>query len=268
MAQPILVHAPLSQLLKPLHDIRDRDTASYREFLARLADDLKDRGMQVPILAYREGDKFRIIDGLTRFCAALLAMLETIPVLVYAEKPDEAALILGQLLANSMRRDNTVLELAAVYQDLKRLNGWNDATLARHVHASPGHVAKVLSISAKLCEPCKAMVASGELQVKAAYAISRIADHQLQLELAQKAKSGLLCAQGVEGEVARLISGKKPRTKPALVKVRLPGLMVIFTDCDTPKARVQVGQLDAGLAKLEKNQLPLQSLPQMLKPTA
>ncbi|OWK42374.1 ParB/RepB/Spo0J family partition protein [Fimbriiglobus ruber] len=206
---PTLVHVHLSELLQPLKDIRDRDTPEYREFLDRLAADLKARGMQVPILAYREGDKLRIIDGLTRFLAALLALLETVPVYVYAEKPNEAELILGQLLANSMRRDMTVLELAAVYLDLKKINNWNDSTLARHVHANASQVHKILAISTRLCEQCKAMVAAGDLAPRAAYAISRLADAAAQVCVAEKFKKDVLCAQGVEAEVTRLLAGSK-----------------------------------------------------------
>jgi hypothetical protein len=61
---PTLEHVHLSQLLHPSQDIRDRNTPEYREFFDRLVADIKVRGIQIPILAHREGEKLRIIDGL------------------------------------------------------------------------------------------------------------------------------------------------------------------------------------------------------------
>ncbi len=110
---PVFIQAHLAQLIPPLKDIRDRTEPNYRVHFDNMVADAKSRGIQVPIITFREGDRCRIIDGLTRYLAALMAQLDTVPVLVYPEKPSEAEIKLGTLLANSMRRDMKVLELAA-----------------------------------------------------------------------------------------------------------------------------------------------------------
>jgi ParB/RepB/Spo0J family partition protein len=204
-----------------LQDIRDRTTPEYEEFFKRLVPDVKARKVQIPVIAYRESEKFRLIDGLTRFLAAMLALLDDIPVLVYDEKPDEAAMVLGQLQCNAMRHDMTDLECAAVYQQLMQLNGWTPAQLWRELKVNPATGTKRLAISTKLCEHVKGLVASNKLAVRAAYAISRVSDVPTQIELADKFVAGALCVEGVEAEVNRILKGgKRPaKEKPIYLKI-------------------------------------------------
>jgi ParB/RepB/Spo0J family partition protein len=218
-----LAHVHLSTLLPPLQDIRDRDNAGYQEFFARLVADLKVRGMQVPILTHREGDKLRIIDGLTRYLAALLAMLDTVPALVFDEKPDQATLLIGQLQCNAMRHDMTDLEYAAVYQQLMKLNNWSPAELWRQLKVNPATGTKRLAISTKLTEQVKALVAEGKLAVRAAYAISRLQDIPTQIDLADQFVRGALCVEGVEAEVNRSLKGSKRPGKPKPLTLTIGG---------------------------------------------
>jgi ParB-like chromosome segregation protein Spo0J len=219
--RPTLVHVHPSQLLQPLLDIRDRSTTEYREFFDRLVADMKARGMQIPILAYWEADRPRILDGLTRYLAALPARLETVQVLVYAEKPDDSTLLLGQLQCNAMRMDMSDLEYASVYQQLMTLNKWSAAELWRQLKVNPATGTKRLAISTKLCEQLKALVGEGKLAVRAAYAISRIADVNTQIEVSDKFVRGALCVEGVEAEVNRILKGsKRPvKEKPIVFKI-------------------------------------------------
>jgi len=250
--KPTFLQAHLAMLLQPLQDIRDRTSRDHREFFDQLVADVKIRGVQVPIIAYREGDKLRIIDGLTRYLAALLALLDTVPALVYAEKPSEADLKLGMLLANSMRRDMKVLELAVIYQDLKRLNGWSDAELARNLHVSPSHVAKVLAISAKLCEPCRVMVSSGELAPRAAYAISRIADIATQINLAAQFKEGKLCVEGVEAKVVEILKGCKKPEKEKSLTLKCDGVELKATKPTRESVRAFIDRVTVAFRKLKE----------------
>src|SRR5262249_22052536 len=163
------------------------------------------RGVQVPLIAYREGERLRVIDGETRRLGALMAGVETVPVLVYDTKPDSAALKLAQLLVNTLRRDNTPLERAAVYQALMEINEWTQAEVARHTHATPAQIAKDLAISNRCCEAVRALVAANQLKPRAAYAISKLPDAQQQAELARKAVELPMAVESVEEAVEVLL---------------------------------------------------------------
>ena len=221
--QPTLEHINPALLLPPLIDLRDRTAPDYLDYFHnQLLPDIRKRKVQVPLTGYREGDRVRIGDGLTRLQGALLAGLETVPVLVWPHKPDENQMVLSMLLANAMRRDMQSLELAAAYSNLLELNGWTQADLARALHVSPAHVAKVLAISAKLHPEAQELVAAGKLVPRAAYAISRLPVDQ-QLELARKAASLPMAVESVEEAVIRILgNGRKIASKP--VKFRACGV--------------------------------------------
>jgi ParB/RepB/Spo0J family partition protein len=261
--QPVFQEAPLGRCLPPLDDLRDRTTPEHQAFTLHFTEDVKERGVQVPVIAFQEGDSIRIIDGESRRLAALTAGLATIPALVYPRRPEPADLKRGQLLANSMRRDMTPLETAAVYQALKAENGWSDAELARKVHTSPSRVAKTLAVSTKLCEAVRELVAAGRLPLRAAYAISRCPDFTQQIELAEQVNQELLTAEAVEEQVARLLS-RRPR-KPKAIKVNLGGVVVVIAVEDLETIHTLLAVLDSALKRIEKHGLPLSSLPSLVK---
>ena len=232
--QPAQVSVLPVELLPPLDDIRDRSTSEYRAFFDCLMADLKEHGVRVPLIAFRDGNKPRVIDGETRRQGLLLGgMYNPVPVLLYGEKPDESALKIGQLQANALRLGMTDLEYAAVYQQLMKLNGWSPAELFRTIKVNPSTGSKRLAISTRLCDQAKAWVADGSLAARPAYALSRLEAIPLQLEVAKKYRKGVLCAEGVEEEVARLLSGGKRVKKVKPLKLKLDAIEII-TKRDTP----------------------------------
>lgn len=209
---PALEHVPPALLLPVENDLRERNTPDYLDYFHnRLVPDVRERGVQVPVIAYREGGKLRVMDGETRRLAAVLAGQGSLPALIHEEKPNEADLKRAQLLANTMRRDMQLLELAAVYSDLMRINGWTQADLARAVHVSAAQVAKVLAISGNLLPEVQELVAAGKLPPRAAYALSRLPMPQ-QMELATKAVN--MCVEAVEARVTAMLGKKQPKAKP------------------------------------------------------
>jgi ParB/RepB/Spo0J family partition protein len=263
-SQPVLEHVHPSLLLPVLHDICDRSTPDYLDFMHnRLVPDLIERGVQVPLLAYIEGLKRRLIDGMKRWEGSLMARLESIPVLVYPEKPPEGALVLGTLLCNSLRRDNTPLELAAVYQELMQLNGWSQADLARAIKVCPAQVAKTLAISTKLCPEAQELVAAGKLPPRAAYAISRLPVQQ-QAELAKKAADLPMAVETVEAKVAALLgSGRKAVPKP--LKFSACGVSGSVKGDPLAAFRALHGKLGEVFKQIERNPALADVLPSLLK---
>jgi ParB/RepB/Spo0J family partition protein len=258
---------PLALVDPVLHEIRDREAPNYLEwFHKQFVPDIREYGIRVALIGYREGDRRRITDGMTRYLGAMLAGASSLPMLVHPERPDDKAGTFGQLQANAMRRDMEPLELAPVYVELMLLNGWSQADLARAIHVSPAQVAKVLAISKNLCPEVQAMVAAGDVVPRGAYALSKLTDIPKQIELAEKIKQGLLKVDTVEGYVTKLLGGKQRKGKSA--KGILDGARFTFPGDWTWEQVSEIGRrlVDAGKRGAKMPNMPLAvALPSVLQ---
>lgn len=260
----ILVHKPPSWPLPVRNDKRTRTGAEYQAYFANFTADVKARGVQQPVIAVTEGEAGRIVDGETRRQAALLAGLDSIPILLYQRELSEAELVIAQLQANAQRRDFTPLELAAVYQELMRLNSWNQAQLARAIHVSPAQVAKILAISTKLCPEVQAMVVAGELPPRGAYALTRLAEMPQQLELAKKAVTLPMDVESIEGAVNKLLgNGRKNASKP--VKFSACGITGTIKGDPVPTFKAFIAKGNDVLKQIERNPALADVLARLLK---
>jgi len=249
-ADPIFLFALLVQFLPVLNDLRDRNTATYREFFDFLVADIREHGILVPLIGYYEGEKIRIIDGMTRFLAAVAAgVIDKIPVLVFLEKPDEGALKLSQVTVNALRQDLTPLEYAAVFVQLKELHGWSsDAEVARHVHKSRGEVSRIMSISSRLCPQAQELVKAGKLVPKGAYFISMLPDAVKQMAIASNAEN--MSAETIWEKVQIELGGKKPKAKK--VNFRVKGGSATMTNGSVEAAKLLIAELQKWLRGLSQ----------------
>src|ERR1019366_3843713 len=124
--------------------------------------DVRTRGVQQPIIAYREGERLRVLDGETRRLASLLAGIDSVPVLAYETAPPESELALMALQANALRLDMEDLEYATVYNDLMTLQGISQMELAELLHVSPSQVSKRMRIFNNLPEDLRGLIGRGE----------------------------------------------------------------------------------------------------------
>jgi ParB/RepB/Spo0J family partition protein len=261
----ILVHKYPSWLLPVRNDKRTRTGADYQAYFANFTADAKARGVQQPVIAVTEGDAARVVDGETRRQAALLAGLDSIPILLYQRELSEAELTIAQLQANAQRRDFTPLELAAVYQELMRLNAWNQSQLARAIHVSPGHVAKVLAISTKLCDEVQEMVAAGKLQPRAAYALTRLADHARQIEIARRAVELPMSVETVEEIVEKELNSNKKLLKAKLTKFSMCGITGTIKGNPLEALKSLHAKIAEVLKRVERDPALMDVLPSLLK---
>jgi len=149
-----------ARLIPVEKDLRSRDGPEYKAMLDRLVADIRERGVIQPILAYRVKDRAQVIDGETRRFASLMAgNCESVPVLVYEQKPSAEEMLVGQLQCNACRSDMTTLEYGQVYQRLMIDHGWTQTQLGERLHVSQSDVSKTLAISSNLAEPLKERVA-------------------------------------------------------------------------------------------------------------
>lgn len=249
------------------NDIKNREGPTYREFLEKLIADIRIRGVQVPLICYRGAcGRIFTIDGETRLRSAKVAGSDSIPVLIYPEKPSDSDLEVGKLLANTMRLDMNALERAAAYINLMGRNAWSAAELSRRVHVSPGQIAKDLGISKNLDQRVQAMVVAGVLSTRAAYAISRLLNHDQQFELATKAVELPMAVESVEEAVVRIL-GTKKKAKPT--KARTPkGLQAIIPALDFDSILAELGTLIEAVRRAQKFGLPLSAIQSLLRPSA
>lgn len=259
----ILVHKQPSWLFPVRNDKRTRTGAEYQLHFANFTADIKANGVLQPLIAVSEGEAARVVDGETRRQAALLAGLDSIPILLFQRELSESELVVAQLQSNAQRKDFTPLELASIYAELIRLNGWTQAELARHIHASAPQVAKVLAISTKLCADVQAMVTAGDLAPRAAYALTRLPEQQ-QVELARRAVSVPMAVESVEEAVAKLLGGSKQGShKP--VKFCVCGVTGTIKGNPLEALKALQGKIAEALKRVERDPALADVLPNLLK---
>lgn len=226
---------PISRLLPPVSDLRsERDS----DFLDRLGESLKREGFLHPVRAMQEGDKYRVLTGWSRALAARRAGIEEVPVILVTRPLTEAELLIEQLIENDLRSETSPLDKARAYLRLMELNGISQAELARTLHVSASEVAKTLAIFQKLVPEVHALIGTGDgkLPVRAAYALTKLADPAMIVELAGKCAKGLLKVEALEEHVARLLGNGKPK-KARPVKWKAGGAQAV-TPGDWPADRI------------------------------
>lgn len=104
---------PLSVIDRPVLDARlDRN----RDRLEELARDIGRRGVILPIAVVRTGERYEIVDGFSRYIAADMAHLATIPCVIYPTK--DGALEGVKYAANLFRQEMTPAEEAVFFNEL------------------------------------------------------------------------------------------------------------------------------------------------------
>lgn len=89
--------------------------------LTALAESVKARGVQVPLLVRRtEGGKLMLIDGERRLRAAKQAGLKKVPVLLGGDGDDDAQIRVDQAMLNLLRETLTPMEQARMLGDLQQ----------------------------------------------------------------------------------------------------------------------------------------------------
>jgi ParB/RepB/Spo0J family partition protein len=235
---PTLVHVRAFELVPPAEDIRDRTSAEYHDFVDRLVADLKERGIQVPLLGYRDGQLIRVIDGGTRREALLLAgITDPVPVLVYDEKPDAKSLKIGMLQANAMRQDLSDIEYARQYIEIINEFGISQADLSRQLHHDSTVVNKRLQVLKWIPADLLHLIGKGKDKVafSTAHALTELRDEQKIRDNMSKAAQGLLKRDSAV-KIAQDAKGHTGSKKAKPVKCRTPrGIVIVIPRQPRPR---------------------------------
>jgi ParB family chromosome partitioning protein len=251
----VLKHLPPSFLLDVRNDLRTRDGSLYQAFFQSLVEDARERGIVQPVLAFLDGDRPRVIDGQTRLLAARLCGLETIPVLIFDQEPDEKKLATGMLQANAMRLDMSPLEYARAYKQLMVLNGWSQSQLADHLKISESKISKVLAIINRLPEDLQALIGEGKdtLRISIAAALARLPTHEEMRSLAPKC-IGMKRDAG-EKLIAGYLSAKKPKASPT-IKLTHGSVSVTVKGNAVEALKLFLAKASEAIKRLERDGLP------------
>lgn len=181
------LHVPLAEIVASLTNPRT-STGLDNASLAELAEDIKRRGVDSPILLrplpgarVQDTDravKYEIVFGERRFRASVLAGVKTIAARVRDDLTDEQALE-AQLVENLHRTDLTALEEAEGYQRLMDHSKLKPEELAERIEKSRTYVYNRLKLL-DLGADGRAALREGKIDYSVAMLIARIPDGKLQ----------------------------------------------------------------------------------------
>jgi ParB/RepB/Spo0J family partition protein len=211
LSQPVLARISLTSFLRADPDHRDRESPSYRKNADRLRASIREFGIFVPLVGFREGPKVRLIDGNTRWIEAFQAGLEDAPVLVYETKPDAKQLDLAKIIINDVRADWTKWEKLQAMLNAMKEHNLSLREIGRLCSKSPSQMSKDLAPIKRAVEPVKEMVFSGKLCGRQGWSISRLPAEE-QHEFALRA-AGRWSAETTEEKVQERLGGKKSKKK-------------------------------------------------------
>ncbi len=180
------------------------------EEIQRLAASIAARGVLQPLRVIRDEQRqcWVILTGESRFRAAKLAGLTTVPCLPVSGELSEVEKLADRLTENDVRHDLQPMEAARALARLKALKGCNSKALVEEYGFSGAAISKaeaLLSLPSDLQD----LIGSGPGQIAAAtgYELSRLPDEQSQRELAQAVVAKHLprhvVAEAVQGKVGK-----------------------------------------------------------------
>lgn len=204
-------------------------TQPRKTFLAdeidRLAASIKARGVLTPLrVAFDEERQcWLIVTGESRWRAARVAGLVTVPCLVLHGQPEEADLLADRIVENACRHDLRPLELARALAKLKALKGGcTSQALAQELGLSGAAITRAEALLT-LPDDIQAMVDDGRVPESAAYEISRLQDAASQRELAEAVAARRMNRDAVAEAVRSKIGRRAVQPKASRVACRLEG---------------------------------------------
>lgn len=184
-----------------------REVAADSPDIRALAATVQAHGVQQPLAAWRENDGVILLFGHRRLAAAKLAGLKSVPVQVHDGILDRTAVVKAQLAENLNRRDLSPLQEAESYAELMRISGITAREVAREYGRSESLVSKTLKLLT-LSEAVRGMLGRREIPWSAGYELSRVGDHEKQIQMAMALAGGTLTRDALAGKIKQ--GGRKP----------------------------------------------------------
>ncbi len=204
------------------------------EYISRLAADIKQRGILVPLIIRPEDF---IIDGWCRWLASQAAGLDNLPCIVTAEQLAPGQILAIQMATVMHRADISGWEKWQACERLRVLNpGWQQKDIASSLSLSESMIVRLLS-PGKCIPAAQEALASGKIGISDCYAISKLPTDE----------QGALFALKLSGASRDTVeqAGRKSRNGPtravrmSRVKIAMPaGATVVVSGNDLSMAEV------------------------------
>jgi len=168
-----------------------------------LAANIREVGLQQPLIVRREDDSLVVLDGERRLRAFSRLGATEVPVLILDDDPSIVDVRLRQLACNLQREDLTPIDRAEAIRQLMDAGSMTADQVAKRLGQSPATVSRTLTVL-KLPEDLRAKVASGQIPADAAYLLARIDEPQRQSELAAEVVGGKLSRDALTRKMKRV----------------------------------------------------------------
>lgn len=196
-------------------------------------------GQLQPILVYRKGSRYVVLDGHRRVAALAQAGRDRVHAVVVPAPDEPGKRILLQLIANLQREDLSPMDRARAFRAHMKETGCTAAELSELVGLSGGTVSRTLALL-ELPEATQQRIESGELTASDGYRLH-------QSEQAERASR----RRAVDGSVA--VAAKSEKAKPArAIAVLGGGRQIAFGAPTTLTLELVVEMLEELLAKARR----------------
>jgi ParB family transcriptional regulator, chromosome partitioning protein len=225
--------------------------------LKRLAASIATRGILQPLRVIRDDERqcWRIITGESRWRAARIARLSSVPCVAVEGEVSELEILADQIIENSVRSDLKPLCLAKAMAKLKSLKRCTSQDLAAELGISGASVTRAEALLT-LPDDVQAMVDDGRLAESAAYELSRLKDDDAMRELANAVVANRLNRDQVIDAVRRKVGRKHVQPNAGRVSGKLEGVSFSFSFAAgqlTPETLLKaIEQIRGKLKELQK----------------
>ena len=194
----------------------DQPRKSFDESkIEELAQSIREKGILLPLLVTRKGDRYELLSGERRLRAATQAGLSEVPVIIREVTSEERLEI--ALIENIQRDDLNPIEEAFAYQTLIDRFNYTQEQVAAKVGKNRTTVANLLRLL-KLPTKIRQALESGALSMGHARALLGVPEMERQLYLSQKVVEEGWSVHELEAKIAakRLfgVGGKVKNLKP------------------------------------------------------
>jgi ParB family transcriptional regulator, chromosome partitioning protein len=194
----------------------------FKDEIERLAASISARGILMPLRVIRNGDRWVIATGESRWRAARLAGLTHVPCIVIDGQPEEADLLADRVIENHVRHDLSAMDLARALAKLKLLKKCTSQQLAREIGISGSAITRSEALLT-LPEDVQSLIDSGAVPESTAYEISRMPDAESQRELSHAVAGRRLNRDAVAEAVRARIGKRAVKPKAGRLVCRLAG---------------------------------------------
>lgn len=200
---------PISEIVPNV----DQPRKSFNEdSLETLAESIKNLGIFQPIVVRKQKNKYQIVAGERRYRAAIMAGLETVPVVVKKYNTEEMTEV--ALVENLQREGLDPIEEALAYQGLMETYKQTQEMISARLGRSRSYIANMVRLL-KLCDSVQKDLIEGDLTVGQARPLLALRSAPQQMEAAERIKENELSARQVE-ELVKAMQAKP--TKKHIVK--------------------------------------------------